>query len=215
MRFRLTSFHKKSAFSATAHSENSESGRLSYFIQFFVWFHIVCDRYASDHAHFTFFNLIWPLSLSWVFEIQTNGYTEKLSYVMLSSAFPGMLCISLHITCSKFCHQHFKIQKRFSYTKTCSAFHGELCIFILFFPQPVETKLLFSKTFYVCSLFLVRDEGTIILQIWRRKMYLITNIKVLRKRIQSDLYFFSSYHQFYLHAKMKSKVEEIFKNLNK
>ena len=80
MRFRLTSFHKKSAFSATAHSENSESGRLSYFIQFFVWFHIVCDRYASDHAHFTFFNLIWPLSLSWVFEIQTNGYTEKLSY---------------------------------------------------------------------------------------------------------------------------------------
>ena len=34
MRFRLTSFHKKSAFSATAHSENSESGRLSYFIQF-------------------------------------------------------------------------------------------------------------------------------------------------------------------------------------
>ena len=81
MRFRLTSFHKKSAFSATAHSENSESGRLSYFIQFFVWFHIVCDRYASDHAHFTFFNLIWPLSLSWVFEIQTNGYTEKLSYL--------------------------------------------------------------------------------------------------------------------------------------
>ena len=82
MRFRLTSFHKKSAFSATAHSENSESGRLSYFIQFFVWFHIVCDRYASDHAHFTFFNLIWPLSLSWYFEIQTNGYTEKLSYTM-------------------------------------------------------------------------------------------------------------------------------------
>ena len=82
MRFRLTSFHKKSAFSATAHSENSESGRLSYFIQFFVWFHIVCDRYASDHAHFTFFNLIWPLSLSWVFEIQTNGYTEKLSYII-------------------------------------------------------------------------------------------------------------------------------------
>ena len=55
MRFRLTSFHKKSAFSATAHSENSESGRLSYFIQFFVYFHIVCDKYASDHAHFTFF----------------------------------------------------------------------------------------------------------------------------------------------------------------
>ena len=52
MRFRLTSFHKKSAFSATAHSENSESGRLSYFIQFFCM-------------------------ISWVFEIQTNGYTES------------------------------------------------------------------------------------------------------------------------------------------
>ena len=65
---------------SNTHSENSEFGRLSYFIQSFVWFHIVCDRYASDHAHFTFFNLIWPLSLSWVFEIQTNGYTEKLSY---------------------------------------------------------------------------------------------------------------------------------------
>ena len=93
MRFRLTSFHKKSAFSATAHSENSESGRLSYFIQFFVWFHIVCDRYASDHAHFTFFNLIWPLSLSWVFEIQTNGYTEKLSYLFIGNA-EEMLYIS-------------------------------------------------------------------------------------------------------------------------
>ena len=83
MQFRLTSFHKKSAFLDTAHSENSESGCLSYFIQFFVWFHIVCDRYASDHAHFTFLNLIWPLSLSWVFEIQTNGYTEKLSFVFI------------------------------------------------------------------------------------------------------------------------------------
>ena len=83
MRFRLTSFHNKSAFPATAHSENSESGRSSFFIQFFVWFHIVCDRYASYHAHFTLFNLIWPLSLSWVFEIQTNGYTEKLSYLLI------------------------------------------------------------------------------------------------------------------------------------
>ena len=46
---------------------------------------IVCDRYASDHAHFTFFDLIWPLSLSWVFEIQTNGYTEKLLYLKMNN----------------------------------------------------------------------------------------------------------------------------------
>ena len=37
--------------------------------------------YISFKQDFPFFNLIWPLSLSWVFEIQTNGYTEKLSYL--------------------------------------------------------------------------------------------------------------------------------------
>ena len=51
---------------STAHSENSEIGHLSCFIEFFVWFHIVCDRYTSDYAHFTFSDTIWPLSLSWV-----------------------------------------------------------------------------------------------------------------------------------------------------
>ena len=60
---------------STTYSENSEVCP-----QLFALFHIVCDRYASDHAHLTLFDLIWPLSLLWVFEIQTNGYTEKLSY---------------------------------------------------------------------------------------------------------------------------------------
>ena len=41
-----------------AHSENSEIGHLSCFIEFFVWFHIVCDRYSSDYAHFTFSDTI-------------------------------------------------------------------------------------------------------------------------------------------------------------
>ena len=45
----------------------TEVGRLSLFIEFFVGFHIVCDRYTLDNAHFTYFNTIWPLSLSSTF----------------------------------------------------------------------------------------------------------------------------------------------------
>ena len=29
---------------------------------FFAWFHIVCDRYTSGYAHFTFSDTFWPLS---------------------------------------------------------------------------------------------------------------------------------------------------------
>ena len=39
-------------------------GRLSTLIEFFACFHIICDRYTSDYAHFTFSDTIWPLSLS-------------------------------------------------------------------------------------------------------------------------------------------------------
>ena len=46
-----------------------------------IAFNLLYD-FTSDHAHFTFFDIIRPLSLSWVFGIQTNGYTEKLSYCM-------------------------------------------------------------------------------------------------------------------------------------
>ena len=38
--------------------EISEVGHLSCFIDFFVWFHIVCDRYTLDYVHFTFSDTI-------------------------------------------------------------------------------------------------------------------------------------------------------------
>ena len=38
--------------------EISEFGRLSCFSEFFVRFHIVCDRYTSDYAYFTFSDTI-------------------------------------------------------------------------------------------------------------------------------------------------------------
>ena len=44
-RLRLRSFRP---FWTTAHSENSEIGHLSCFIEFFALFHIVSDRYTSD-----------------------------------------------------------------------------------------------------------------------------------------------------------------------
>ena len=37
---------------------NPKKKRVSCFIEFFVWFHIVCDRYSSDYAHFTFSDTI-------------------------------------------------------------------------------------------------------------------------------------------------------------
>ena len=43
---------------STAHSENTEIDRLSFFIEFSAWFHIVCDRYTPEYAHFTYFNPI-------------------------------------------------------------------------------------------------------------------------------------------------------------
>ena len=44
------------------HSENTEIDCLSFFIEFFAWFRIVCDRYTPEYAHFTYFNPILPLS---------------------------------------------------------------------------------------------------------------------------------------------------------
>ena len=38
----------------TAHSENTEIGRLNCFFEFCAWFHIACGRFTSDYAHFTF-----------------------------------------------------------------------------------------------------------------------------------------------------------------
>ena len=58
----------------------TEVGRLSLFIEFFVGFHIVCDRYTLDNAHFTYFNTIWPLSLSSGFGSEVYPWPENLSY---------------------------------------------------------------------------------------------------------------------------------------
>ena len=107
MQFRLTSFHKESAFSATAHSENSESGRLSYFIQFFVWFHIVCDRYASNHAHLIF----------------STSFDHFHFHGFLKSKRMGLL---------KSCHKLIQIpiqiqtQIRYKYSTTAAAVHSLL-----------------------------------------------------------------------------------------
>ena len=48
-----------------------------------AWFHIVCDRYTLEYAHFTYFNTIWPLSLSSGFGSEVYPWPENLSYVPL------------------------------------------------------------------------------------------------------------------------------------
>ena len=53
---------------------------LSLFIDFFVWFHIVCDRYTLDNAQLTYFNPIWPLSLSSNFGTAFITLPHSLSY---------------------------------------------------------------------------------------------------------------------------------------
>ena len=55
-RLRLHSFGPFWTISTENQWEISEFGCLSCFIDFFVWFHIVCDRCTSDYDHFTFSN---------------------------------------------------------------------------------------------------------------------------------------------------------------
>ena len=64
-------------------SENTEIDCLSFFIEFFAWFHIVCDRYTPEYAHFTYFNPIWPLSK---YEFRRNRswpHPDTVSYVLI------------------------------------------------------------------------------------------------------------------------------------
>ena len=63
--------------------EISEVGRLSCFCEFFAWSHIVCDRYTSDNAHFTFSYTIWPLSLSSNFCTRNSLFSCVLTRVRL------------------------------------------------------------------------------------------------------------------------------------
>ena len=57
-RLRLHNFGPLWAISTGNQWEISEVGRLSCLIDFFVLFHIVCDRYTSDFAHFIFSDTI-------------------------------------------------------------------------------------------------------------------------------------------------------------
>ena len=52
------------------------------FTEFFVWFHIVYDRYTLEYAHFTYFNTIWPLSLSSNFGTAFITLAHSLSYMV-------------------------------------------------------------------------------------------------------------------------------------
>ena len=65
----------------TLPSKITEVGRLSLFIEFFVGFHIVCDRYTQDNAHFTYFNTILPLSLSSGLGSEVYPWSESSSNV--------------------------------------------------------------------------------------------------------------------------------------
>ena len=57
-RLRLHSFGPLLTIATENQWEITEIGCLSCFSEFCVRFHIVCDKYSSDYAHFTFSNTI-------------------------------------------------------------------------------------------------------------------------------------------------------------
>ena len=83
----------------------TEVGRLSLFIESFVGFHIVCDRYTQDNAHFTYSNTIWPLSLSSTFGnafitgSHIVSYSAQALEAITSSLFPSSLYSLLSLRC--------------------------------------------------------------------------------------------------------------------
>ena len=92
-RLRLHSFGPLWTISTGNQWEISEFGRLSCFSDFFVWFHIVCDRYTSYYAHFTFSDTIWPLSLSSDFGTRSCTHTDTVSYIPLENP---LIPVSVH-----------------------------------------------------------------------------------------------------------------------
>ena len=94
----------------------TEVGRLSLFIEFFVGFHIVCDRYTLDNAHFTYFNTIWPLSLSSGFGSEVYPWPENLSYV---DANMYKLCIYEVCSCNDPYDENFHKAKPHSEREIC------------------------------------------------------------------------------------------------
>ena len=102
----------------------TEVGRLSLFIDFFVGFHIVCDRYTLDNTHFTYFNNIWPLSRSsnfgtaFITLAHSSSYTSSNEFLLLA-AFPalashllGCALLLLHYQCCHPWRNLFTWQKR-------------------------------------------------------------------------------------------------------
>ena len=103
----------------------TEVDRLSLFIDFFVGFHIVCDRYTLEYAHFTYFNTIWPLSLSSGFGSEVYPWPENLSYVIVFVilfflAVNMRLCITnINVQCWwKFSTKNWTLYLKFTQTTT-------------------------------------------------------------------------------------------------
>ena len=67
--------------------EISEVGRLSCFIEFFVWFHIVCDRYTSDYDQITFFTINVQRHHIFTIGHWTLGDLEKIAFFQFSTFF--------------------------------------------------------------------------------------------------------------------------------
>ena len=63
----------------------------------FAWFHIVCGRYTSDYAYFTFSDTIWPLLLSPDFGTQMITLAEiatyERSYIYLTTTYNHPSCL--------------------------------------------------------------------------------------------------------------------------
>ena len=76
--------------------EITEIECLSCFGDFFVRFHIVCDRYTSDYDQITFSDTIWPLLLSPDFGTQMITLAETASYAKYSNfyLFSCRLCLT-------------------------------------------------------------------------------------------------------------------------
>ena len=92
-RLRLHSFGPLWTISTGNQWEISEFDRLSCFSDFFVWFHIACDRYTSYYAHFTFFrhNLAtftftqlpdWHHGISWDWDCVIKEEEKKIFFAI-------------------------------------------------------------------------------------------------------------------------------------
>ena len=96
-RLRLRSFGPLWTISTWNQWKISEVGRLSCLIDFFVLFHIVCDRYTSDYAHFTF-----PTPFDHFHFHQTLGLDSALILILRPNLFEAMFSNSDYELWAKF-----------------------------------------------------------------------------------------------------------------